>query len=50
MRVSAQVTALLAFEGAGFDTVEAEAAMWRAWEALSVLHRHEREIFAMSDP
>lgn len=50
VRVSAQTEALLALEGAGFDTVEAQAAMWREWEALSVLHRHELEIFATSDP
>lgn len=50
VRVTAQVAALLALTDAGFDTVEAEAAMWREWEALSTLHRQELEAFAMVAP
>lgn len=49
-RVTAQVATFLALEGAGFNTAETEVAMWHEWEALSVLHRQERAIFAMDEP
>ena len=48
-RLPARIRALLALEYAGFDTVEAEAAMWLEWEALNALHRQEWEAIAMGD-
>lgn len=48
-RVSAQITALLALTDAGFDTVKAEAALWREMDALNALRQQQWQAFAMRD-
>ncbi len=41
MQVAAQIATLLALAESGFDTSEAESALWREADALTALRRYQ---------
>jgi hypothetical protein len=50
MQVAAQIATLLALAESGFDTSEAEAALWQETNALTVLRHHQAAIIEMREP
>jgi hypothetical protein len=48
-QVAAQIVALLALAETGFDTSEAEAALWQETNALTALRRYQAEVVEMRD-
>ncbi|WP_066924752.1 hypothetical protein [Methylobacterium sp. CCH5-D2] len=49
VRISEQITALIAGRGAGLNTSEAEAQLWREMEALQALRRQQIAIYEMAN-
>ncbi|CAO4195244.1 hypothetical protein [Methylorubrum extorquens] len=49
MQVAAQIATLLALAESGFDTSEAEAALWQETNALTALRRYQAEVVEMRD-
>lgn len=50
MQVAAQVATLLALAESGFDTSEAEAALWQETNALTALRHYQAAIIEMREP
>ncbi|MBB2964610.1 hypothetical protein [Methylobacterium sp. R2-1] len=47
--VAARIVTLLSLAEAGFDTAEAEAALWQEIDALTVLRGYQATIIEMKD-
>ncbi|CAX21723.1 protein of unknown function [Methylorubrum extorquens DM4] len=48
--VAARIATLLSLSEAGFDTTEAEAALWRKTDSLTVLRQYQATIVEERDP
>lgn len=48
-QVAAQIVTLMALAEGGFDVSEAEAALWRETDAVTVLRQYQATIIEMGD-